>query len=262
MRLDTISKIHPAPRFKTPLVFVHGLWVNRWGWEEHFLDYFFAQGFDVYAPSLRGHEKSISEKSIRWIRLKEYVQDLDDVVSQLPRKPALIGHSNGGLIVQKYLEQHHDIPAGVLMASIPPEGIWRAAAVSAVKFPLSFLRANLTLSLLPLVDTPKKARFQFFSSTLPESEVERFQKKMNEESFLAFLDVLFLSLPKPKQVTTPLLVLGGEQDTAFTPRLVESTAKAYRTTAKIFPGMAHGMMLEKDWKLVADEIISWLPKYI
>lgn len=258
MKLEILSKTWPQPKFATPLVFVHGLWVNMWGWQEHFLEYFYQQGFDVYGFNVRGHGQSESSKPLRWLRLKDYVQDLETVVNQLPRPPILIGHSNGGMIIQKYLESHHHIPAAVLLASIPPQGIWRAAIISAMKFPLTFLKANLTLKLSPLVSTPAKARYQFFSQDMPEEQVVRYQRQMNEESFLEFLDVLLLNLPKPQLVTTPMLVMGGEKDTAFTPHLVQSTAKAYRTTARIFPNMAHGMMLEKEWQQVADEMVAWI----
>lgn len=258
MKLEVIAKTWPQPKYPTPLLFVHGLWVNLWGWQEHFLEYFYQQGFDVYAFSLRGHGKSECNKPLRWVRLADYVEDLERVVRQLPQSPILIGHSNGGMIIQKYLERHHEIRGAVLLASIPPSGIWRAALVSALKFPLTFLKANLTLKLLPLVATPAKARYQFFSSDMPEVKVEGFQRQMNEESFLEFLDVLLFNLPKPSRVTTTLLVMGGELDTAFPPRLVHSTARAYHTTARIFPNMAHGMMLEKDWQKVAGEMIEWL----
>lgn len=258
MKIDVISKVSDHPKFPTPLLFVHGLWVGMWGWQEHFLDYFYAQGFNVHAFSLQGHGKSPSSKPLWRVRLKDFVEDLDCVVKQLPTPPILIGHSNGGMIVQRYLEQHHHIPAAVLLASIPPQGIWRAALLGALKFPIPFIKANLTLKLLPLVATPTMARFQFFSDAMSQADVERFQKQMSDESFLEFLDVLCLNLPKPKKVTTPMLVMGGEKDTAFPPYLVESTARAYHTTAKIFPGMAHGMMLEPGWQDVAQAVVDWI----
>ena len=48
------------------------------------------------------------------------------MASQLPAPPVLIGHSMGGMVAQKYLESHE--AAGlVLMASVPPQGLWAAA---------------------------------------------------------------------------------------------------------------------------------------
>ena len=46
--------------------------------------------------------------------------------------------------------------------------------------------------------------------------------------------------------------------TLFTPEEIHSTAGTYGTSAEIFPGMAHDMMLESGWKAVADRILGWL----
>jgi len=72
------------------------------------------------------------------------------------------------------------------------------------------------------------------------------------------LDMLWLDLPRPDLVSTPLLVLGAEDDILFTQREVRATAAAYRTEAEIFPDMAHDMMLEPGWAAVAERIHAWL----
>ena len=58
----------------------------------------------------------------------------------------------------------------------------------------------------------------------------------------------------------PVMVLGGETDAFFPRDMVESTARVYGVTAEIFPDMAHAMMLERDWRHVADHIIAWLKR--
>jgi pimeloyl-ACP methyl ester carboxylesterase len=52
--------------------------------------------------------------------------------------------------------------------------------------------------------------------------------------------------------------LGAENDMAITPDQVHANAKAYGLQAEIFPNMAHDMMLEKDWKSIAERILDWL----
>ena len=54
-------------------------------------------------------------------RSPDYVSDVASVADQLPHNPVVIGHSLRGFVVQKYLESS-DAPAGVLMASAPPQG--------------------------------------------------------------------------------------------------------------------------------------------
>ncbi len=85
-----------------------------------------------------------------------------------------------------------------------------------------------------------------------------YAKRLQDESFLGFLDMLALNLPRPQRVKTPMLVLGAANDTIFHPNEIEATARAYNTPATIFPNMAHDMMLEAGWQAVADKIIAWL----
>ncbi|MBN1137273.1 MAG: alpha/beta hydrolase, partial [Anaerolineae bacterium] len=57
---------------------------------------------------------------------------------------------------------------------------------------------------------------------------------------------------------TPLLVLGAADDRLISPSEVEATAQAYGVRAEFFPNMAHDMMLEDGWQMVADRILGWL----
>jgi alpha-beta hydrolase superfamily lysophospholipase len=70
--------------------------------------------------------------------------------------------------------------------------------------------------------------------------------------------MLWLNLPRPHLVTTPLLILGAGDDICFTQREVRATAAAYDTEAEIFPNMSHDMMLDPAWLAVAERIHAWL----
>ena len=70
--------------------------------------------------------------------------------------------------------------------------------------------------------------------------------------------MMVFSLPHPKRVKTPMLVLGGERDTIFTPKEVRATALAYHAEVNIFSSMAHDMMLGSGWQDVADHMLRWL----
>ncbi|MGE2730782.1 hypothetical protein ACQI4F_14965 [Mycolicibacterium vaccae] len=72
-----------------------------------------------------------------------------------------------------------------------------------------------------------------------------------------FVDVIF-GLPNPERVSTPLLVLGAEDDGSVTVDEVHLTARAYGTTAMIFPRMGHNMMQDVWWLAVAEHIAGWL----
>lgn len=257
MQLEVITREPESNARPTPVLFVHGACHAAWCWSEHFLRYFAQRGYVSHALSLRGHGASEGRGRLRWTRVAHYVADVAQVAGQLQRPPALVGHSMGGLIVQKYLESHQ-APAAVLLASCAPSGLLPLYFRIARRHPLTFLKANLTLSPFPLIGTPSLAREAFFSVDMPEEKVTAYFARMQDESYRAFLDMLGLDLPRPKQIKTPMLVLGAAKDTMIRRGEIEATARAYHTRAEIFPDMAHNMMLEAGWQAVADRIVSWL----
>jgi pimeloyl-ACP methyl ester carboxylesterase len=230
---------------------------GAWCWDAHFLDYFARHGYAAHAVNLRGHGRSEGGDKLRWTRVADFVDDVAVAVRQLPRPAVVIGHSLGGFVVQKYLE-NHDAPAGVLLSSPPPSGMLRPALRIARRRPLVFAKTNLTLSLAPVIGTPELAREAFFSADLPDEELRAYWKRMQDESYMAFLDMVALDLPKPGKVKAPLLVLGAARDRMLLPGEIEATARAYHTRAQIIPGVAHSSMLETRWETVAERIHAWL----
>ncbi|MGO9384584.1 MAG: alpha/beta hydrolase [Mycobacterium sp.] len=257
--LDVIDREPSRESHKAPLLFVHGAWHGAWCWDEHFLDFFAAKGYRSLAVSLRGHGKSPAPKPMQFCSIADFVDDVNSVASGLPKRPVVIGHSMGGFVVQKYLESH-DAPASVLLASVPVSGITKFLLRRFQRHPWCTARSMaMTKSLRSVGGTPELARESFFSESLPDADVVRYAALLGEEYVgKIVLDMLWLNLPRPNLVTTPLLVLGAEDDILFSRREVLATARAYRTEPEIFPKMAHDMMLEPGWAAVAERIHTWL----
>ena len=246
------SVVHPSP-----LLFIHGMWHGAWCWEENFLPYFAENGYISYAMTLRGHNGSENNKSLRWTSINDYVEDIIKVVDRIKVPPVLIGHSMGGMIVQKYLEQHY-APAAVLLASPPPTGVFGATLRVAGRHPIAFLKANLTLSMYPIIETQALTKEAFFSDDFPQNKLAKYFCEMGDESYRAYLDMLLLNRPDPNRIITPMLVLGAEEDKIISTGEIEQTAQTYDTEVKIFPDLAHDMMLDTNWKSVAEYILVWL----
>jgi pimeloyl-ACP methyl ester carboxylesterase len=259
MRLEVLSKKPKGVSRAVPILFVHGAWHGAWCWEKNFMPYFAENGYDCYALSLRGHGGSERPKRFRFMRISDYVADVAEAVGRLPEVPIIVGHSMGGLVVQKYLEEN-TAPAAVLLASVPVKGVFRTTLRIACRHFWPFLKANLTWSLYPIIGKPKLAREAFFSEDIPPDTLNGFFGLMQDESYLAFLDMMFFKLPNPEKISTDLLILGAEEDVIFHPDEIEATAAAYDRKSEIFKGMAHDMMLETGWQTVADRIIGWLSK--
>ncbi len=257
MKLEIVSTHAKGNSRSVPILFVHGAWHGAWCWEKNFMPYFAENGYTCYALSLRGHGKSESPERFRFMRISDYVADVAQAVDQISQMPVLIGHSMGGLVVQKYLEEN-TLPAAVLLASVPAKGVFQTTLRIARRHFLTFLKANLTLSLYPLISTPELTREAFFSTNIPRDTLDSYFSLMQDESYLAFLDMMRFNLVNPEKIATDLLVLGAKEDTIFHPDEIKATAAAYGKKPEIFKGMAHDMMLEPGWQAVADRIIRWL----
>ena len=257
MKLEIIEQKTESANPSVPILFIHGMWHGAWCWTDHFLPYFAQHGHPSYALSLRNHGTSEGKKHIRSVSLSDYVKDVEQAVNGMERMPVMIGHSMGGIVIQKYLESHQ-APAAVLMASVPPQGLLGATLRFALRHPLAFLKIGLTLSVYPVIATSNLCREMLFSESINQSELKEYFSRMQDESLRAFIDMIFFIQPHPKLVKTPMLVLGAMNDGAITPKEVQSTARKYGTEAELFPDMAHNMMLEPGWKAVADRILGWL----
>lgn len=256
--LELIDKGACSPAHPTPVLFVHGAWHAAWCWDEHFLGFFADNGYRVLAVSLRGHGNSTTTKPLYRCSIADYVDDVATAVDSLPDPPVLVGHSMGGFIVQKYLEAH-SVPAGVLLASSPPEGIRKATLRATREYPWLTVKSILTGETMTILNTPDRARKSMFSPTTPDPLVTEYVGRFQQESKRAlYIDLSFWKLPKPELITTPMLVLGAEHDGAFTTAEVRSTAQAYHTEPELFADMGHDMMLEPGWRKVAERIHTWL----
>ena len=237
----------------TGILLIHGAWHGPWCWDA-FADRLRGHGHDVRAMQLRGHD---GRPDRIWHRVRDYVEDVERAAADFNQPPIPVGHSMGALLAQKHLERN-PAPGAVLMASIPTGGVVGAVARLAVRHPVAFSKANVQLRLGPLVSTPELVRDLFFTSDTPQSVVDDCHARLQDESYLAFLDLLlFLAPARPRRVEAPVLVLGAEHDGFFTLGELRRTARVYRTKAEIFPGMGHDMMLDQGWAEVADRIAAW-----
>jgi alpha-beta hydrolase superfamily lysophospholipase len=238
----------------TSVLLIHGAWHGPWCWDD-FAHHLTERGHDVRAVRLRGHD---GRPGRIWHRIHHYVEDVERAAADCDRPPIPIGHSMGGIVVQKYLERNA-APGAVLMATVAPGEVIRAAARLAVRHPVAFGKATFLLRLGPFVSTPALVRELFFSPNTSQAIVDDCNARLQDESYLAFLDmVLNLARVRPRRIAAPVLVLGAEHDGFFNAGETRRTAGVYRTEPEVFPRMGHDMMLDQGWEDVADRIDAWL----
>lgn len=249
-----------APRSGTPLLFIHGAYAGAWCWDEHFLPYFAQAGYSCYALSLSGHGRSRRHLPLDTLSIEDYVDDVAEVVAALPERPVLIGHSMGGMVVQKYLERAA-APATVLLCSVPPQGLMGSAI--GLMFSKPDLLAELNRILgggQPELDSLREA---LFHQPVDVGTLLRYYRLCQPESHRAIWDMTLFNLPQPMRMhRPPMLIAGAEHDRLIPADQVRMTAATYGESAHIFPGMGHGLMLEHDWRRVADHVAAWLSTQI
>ena len=225
---------------------------------------FFARcGYPCYALSLRGHGASYGHERLAWHSLDDYVDDLNHVVQGMERPPILIGHSMGGLVVQKYLRhavtEGIKIPAIALLTSVPPQGLLPMAWWVSLTRPWLLQEIYWVQTGLVQFSNHREICAALFSRALPQATAYEYLARTQAESQRALLE---MSIWEPfffaATTAPPTLVLGAEHDALVPTFAVHATAQAFNTAATIIPGMAHFVMLEPHWKRAARPILAWL----
>ncbi len=231
---------------KETILFVHGVCHGAWCWEEKFIPYFQNLGYVCIALNLPGHETPGSTQRISY-SLNDYVQALHEAVSKLDQPPIIIGHSMGGMILQRFLKKGICKKA-ILMASVPPSG----ALMASLRVIIQNLGTLPYLFTRNLLGVFRKYPHLMFN----EAKIaEKYAPNMCAESFLAFLALV---LPIFHKITAPLLVLGGSKDQLITVEEFAQTANRYGATLEIIEGGSHDLMLEDDYIKTAGAIKKWL----
>ena len=259
-----LELLHQAPKSGgtggPPLVFLHGAFAGAWVWAEHVLPWFAARGYDAYALSFRGHGASDGAEDLHDLGTADYVEDVRSILSLFEAPPVLIGHSMGGYIAQRVVEDF-EVPAYVLMASVPPTGLMGPAMTMAMLQPWLLGRLFEIQWGDGTMVGRKTLREAFFWKDMPEALVLSYLARVQNESRRATLELYWPAMPDlARLLRVPALVLGARQDRLIAAPHVYQTAALLGTSPRLFPDMGHAMMLEPGWEDVAEHIHGFLNK--
>ncbi|MFI7024005.1 alpha/beta hydrolase [Micromonospora sp. NPDC049900] len=259
------------------IVLVHGLWVTSRSWE-HWVPYFEAQGHTVLTPTYPGFEVEVEAlradpTPIATVTVPETVAHLEKVITALPEKPIIMGHSFGGTLTQLLLDRGHGA-AGVVIDSAPPEGI-RVNPPSQIK------------SLFPILNNPAKRhraagftpeQFHYaFTNTLPEDEARAAYDRyaIPAPGSWVWSYGLLANFTPGKQETwvnfrneerAPLLFIAGGKDHIMPASVNRSNAHHYKAAGTVtdfheFPERSHWTCAEPGWEQVADYALDWAQRH-
>jgi non-heme chloroperoxidase len=262
------------PAAAIPVVFIHGLWIHSIAWQP-WVELYRSAGYDALAPGWPGDGPSVDDTrknpaAVADQGIDDITRSYLDVISGLPARPVVIGHSFGGLIAQKLLAQG----AAAAAIAIDPGQIKGVRPL-----PLAQLR-----SALPVLSRPgnkKRAvaltRKQFrygFGNALTESEsgalfdqyaIPGPGKPLYEASAANFKRSSPAAVDTRKRDRGPLLITGGGQDHTVPEVVARAAYRRYSgsgavTEYHVFPDRGHSLVLDHGWREVADYTLSWLAR--
>jgi pimeloyl-ACP methyl ester carboxylesterase len=88
----------------TPVVFIHGLWLLPSSWQA-WADFFRQAGYSPLMPDWPDDPQTVEEARtnpdvLAKKTLKQVADHTTEIINALEKKPAVLGHSTGGLLAQ------------------------------------------------------------------------------------------------------------------------------------------------------------------
>lgn len=247
----------PTSDLKAPqtIVAVHGIWVGAHVWRQ-LGPYLAENGYATYAIWLRQHQPGADHRRLEGAGLRDYAEDVAEVVRELDG-PVLLGHSMGGLLAQ--IAATLSDPAGlVLLSSAPPFGIPVIPRLSLLLTGIrnSFGRPFDSAPMQPFADEA------FLERLRPGQRAELTARRVPEPRRLARQLAFWPPIVRASRIRCPVFVGAGDEDPVITPWVTRRLAARYRVIPTFYHGRGHMLNLEAGWQTVADDLIRWVERFV
>jgi pimeloyl-ACP methyl ester carboxylesterase len=148
------------------------------------------------------------------------------------------------------------VPAAVAISPAPPRGILGIRSLPLLKAAIRHLPEIVLRR--PLMPTRREVAELEFNRIPVEGFDELYAELVPESGRQIFDQAVKGFSVDHKQVTTPLLVVAGEDDRLNPPAMIQRVARRYGADLFMYPNHAHMIMLEPGWERPAADIITWL----
>ena len=260
---------------RTPVVFIHGLWLLPSSWDR-WAALFEDAGYSAVEPGwpddpetvaeARAHPEVMAGKGIG-----EIADHIDGVVRRLNKKPAVIGHSFGGLMTQ--------IIAGRGLAKVSV-AIDPAPFRGVLPLPFSTLK-----SASPVLGNPGNRnraipltydQFRFaFANAVSEGEAKQLYdtyavpaagKPLFQGAFANVNPWTEAKVDTKNPERGPLLIIDGENDNTVPWAIANASYKLQRknpgvTEIKKIAGRGHALTIDNGWKEVAETALAFVQRF-
>jgi pimeloyl-ACP methyl ester carboxylesterase len=255
-----------------PVVFVHGLWIHASSWAP-WIERFGAAGYQATAAPWPGDPATVQEarsnpRTMADRGIEEIVEHLKRYIGGLDERPILVGHSIGGLIVQRLLAEDFAV-AAVAIDPAPIKGVLRLPVSSLkVAFPVLRTRGN---SRRTSTLTREQFRYGFGNAIPAEESDELFDRWAIPGPGRPLFETAFagVTLRSPAWVEVknptrgPLLFIAGGRDHTVPASVVRAAHRRYRKSPAVtelleFADRGHCLTLDTGWPEIADAALGWL----
>jgi pimeloyl-ACP methyl ester carboxylesterase len=260
---------------RTPVVFIHGLWLLPSSWA-NWAQLFEEAGYSAVTPSWPDDPETVeAARANPDVFAKKTLGQIADhtaeVMGKLTKKPAVMGHSTGGLLTQMIADR------GLSAASVAIDpGPFRGV----LPLPVSTLRAALPVLKNPLnrgrAITLTFDQFKYgWANALGEDEA----KQLYETYHVAAPGVALMQMANANlnpwteaKIDTknpargPLLIINGEKDHTVPWAIAYASFKRQRrnegvTEIKKIPNRGHSLTIDGGWREVADTALAFVRRF-
>jgi non-heme chloroperoxidase len=259
----------------TPVVFVHGLWLLPSSWDR-WAQVFEDNGYTTLTPGwpddpetveeAKAHPEVFAGKSVGQV-----ADHFETIVRGLTRKPAIIGHSFGGLLTQ-ILAGRGLAAASVAIDPAPFRGVL-PLPISALKSSAPVLGnpANRNRA-VPL--TYEQFRYAFANAVSENEAKQLYETYAVPASGRPIFQAAAANLNPwtEAKVDTgnpergPLLIISGEKDHTVPWAIANASYKQQQDNQGVteiveIPGRGHALTIDSGWREVADKAHAFVKRF-
>jgi pimeloyl-ACP methyl ester carboxylesterase len=260
---------------RTPVVFVHGLWLLPSSWDR-WADVFEEAGYTPLTPGWPDDPQTVEEANANpEVFARKTVGDVADhfaeVIGALSKKPAVIGHSFGGLLAQ-ILAGRGLAAVSVAIDPAPFRGVL-PLPVSALKSARPVLRnpANRNRA-VPL--TYEQFRFGFANAVSEDEAKELYSTFAVPASGIPLFQAATANLNPWTEAKVnsrdadrgPLLIISGEKDHTVPWAISNASFKKQKRNVGVteiveMPNRGHALTIDSGWREVADTALAFVKRF-
>jgi len=260
----------------TPVVFIHGLWLLPHSWDR-WASVFEHAGYAPVQPGWPDDPETVEEANAHpevfaHKTVGQVADHCAEVIAQLRTKPAVVGHSFGGLLAQ-IIAGRGLSAATVAIDPAPFRGV--------LPLPLSALK-----SASPVLGNPTNRnraipltyeQFRYgFANAVSEGEAKELYETFAVPASGAPLFQAATANLNPRTEAKvdsknpdrgPLLIISGEKDNTAPWAIANASYKRQKRNQAVteiieMPNRGHGLVIDSGWREVADTALVFVKRFV